>query len=135
MQCGLLVLLVNNQVEGMPEDRGYRVMALIGGEPLLRPQMAHKIVHYAAKKGFWVHIGIQWPGNCRGQNIVTIHTRDTLGPCLPMYSGTYDWWNMVGPKFAAGQLAEMKQTCQKHCFSTLNHNLADCYTDARVLKW
>ena len=29
----------------------------------------------------------------------------------------------------------MKKTCQKHCFSTLNHNLAYCYNDARVIKW
>jgi hypothetical protein len=29
----------------------------------------------------------------------------------------------------------MKKTCQRHCFSTLNHNLAYCYNDARVLKW
>jgi len=57
----------NNQVKGMTEDvarrsidwlhdRGCRVLALMGGEPLLRPQMAHKIVYYAAKKGFWVYI-------------------------------------------------------------------------------
>jgi hypothetical protein len=29
----------------------------------------------------------------------------------------------------------MKSTCQRHCFSTLNHNLAYCYNDARVIKW
>jgi hypothetical protein len=29
----------------------------------------------------------------------------------------------------------MKSTCQQHCFSTLNHNLAHCYNDARVIKW
>lgn len=33
------------------------------------------------------------------------------------------------------QLLSMKQTCQKHCFSTLNHNLAYCYNDARVIKF
>ena len=27
------------------------------GEPLLRPQFAHKVVYYAAKKGFWIYIG------------------------------------------------------------------------------
>jgi MoaA/NifB/PqqE/SkfB family radical SAM enzyme len=58
----------NNQVKGMTEDvarrsidwlydHGCRVLALMGGEPLLRPQIAHKIVYYAAKKGFWVYIG------------------------------------------------------------------------------
>src|SRR5579872_1108165 len=28
----------------------------MGGEPLLRPEFIHKIVYYAAKKGFWVYI-------------------------------------------------------------------------------
>jgi len=36
---------------------GCRVLALMGGEPLLRPQFAHKVVYYAAKKGFWIYIG------------------------------------------------------------------------------
>jgi MoaA/NifB/PqqE/SkfB family radical SAM enzyme len=58
----------NNQVKGMTEDmarrsidwlhdHGCRVLALMGGEPLLRPQFAHKVVNYAAKKGFWIYIG------------------------------------------------------------------------------
>lgn len=34
-----------------------RVLALMGGEPLLRPDFAHKVVYYAAKKGFWIYIG------------------------------------------------------------------------------
>jgi MoaA/NifB/PqqE/SkfB family radical SAM enzyme len=38
-----------------------RVLALMGGEPLLRPQLVHKIVYYAAKKGFWVYL----PTNAR----------------------------------------------------------------------
>jgi hypothetical protein len=29
----------------------------------------------------------------------------------------------------------MKDTCQRHCFSTLNHNLAYCYNDARIIKF
>ena len=58
----------NNKVKGMAEDtarqaidwlhdRGCRVLALMGGEPLLRPQFAHKVVYYAAEKGFWIYIG------------------------------------------------------------------------------
>ena len=38
-------------------------------------------------------------------------------------------------KFEDAQLDEMKQSCQSHCFSTLNHNLGFCYNDARVIKW
>ncbi len=37
--------------------------------------------------------------------------------------------------FDTKQLTHMKQTCQRHCFSTLNHNLGYCYNDARVIKW
>lgn len=57
----------DNKVKGMTEDiarraidwlhdSGCRVLALMGGEPLLRPQFVHKVVYYAAKKGFWVYL-------------------------------------------------------------------------------
>jgi MoaA/NifB/PqqE/SkfB family radical SAM enzyme len=74
--------------------------------------------------------------SCRaGQNNVIIRTDGTVGPCFPMYSSTYDWGNIDNPKFDDKQLDHMKHTCQQHCFSTLNHNLAYCYNDARVIKW
>jgi MoaA/NifB/PqqE/SkfB family radical SAM enzyme len=58
----------NNKVKGMTDDiarrsidwlydHGCHVLALMGGEPLRRPQFAHKVVYYAAKKGFWIYIG------------------------------------------------------------------------------
>lgn len=57
----------NNSVKGMTEDvarrsldwlhdTGGRVLALMGGEPLLRPQFIHKVVYYATKRGFWVYL-------------------------------------------------------------------------------
>ncbi len=57
----------DNRVKGMSEDvarrsidwlhsNGNRVLALMGGEPLLRPQFIHKITDYAAKKGFFVYV-------------------------------------------------------------------------------
>ncbi len=57
----------DNRVKGMTEDvarrsidwlhdHGCRVLACMGGEPLLRPDFIHKVVNYAAKKGFWVYI-------------------------------------------------------------------------------
>jgi hypothetical protein len=52
-----------------------------------------------------------------------------------MYASTFDWGNIDRPKFDQSQLSSMKTTCQRHCFSTLNHNLAYCYNDARVMKW
>jgi radical SAM protein with 4Fe4S-binding SPASM domain len=74
--------------------------------------------------------------NCRaGQNNVIVRTDGTVAPCFPMYAATYDWGNIDEPKFDSRQLKDMKKTCQRHCFSTLNHNLAYCYNDARVLKW
>jgi MoaA/NifB/PqqE/SkfB family radical SAM enzyme len=76
------------------------------------------------------------PWNCRaGQNNVIIRVDGTLAPCFPMYSATYDWGVIGDHKFEVGQLNEMKQTCQTHCFSTLNHNLAYCYDSARAIKW
>ena len=57
----------DNRIKGMTEDvarrsidwlhdHGCRVLACMGGEPLLRPDFIHKVVYYAAKKGFWVYI-------------------------------------------------------------------------------
>lgn len=57
----------DNSVKGMTEDVAKRsvdwlhsttcrVLALMGGEPLLRPQFVHKVVNYAAQKGFWVYV-------------------------------------------------------------------------------
>ena len=57
----------DNRVHGMTEDvarrsidwlhdTGCRVLALMGGEVLLRPQFAHKVVDYAVQKGFWVYV-------------------------------------------------------------------------------
>jgi sulfatase maturation enzyme AslB (radical SAM superfamily) len=62
----------DNTVKGMSEHTAKRsidwlhsttcrVLALMGGEPLLRPDFAHKVVYYAAKKGFWVYV----PTNAR----------------------------------------------------------------------
>jgi len=76
------------------------------------------------------------PWNCRaGQNNVIIRVDGTLAPCFPMYSATYDWGTIGNHKFELAQLKEMKQECQTHCFSTLNHNLGYCYDDARVIRW
>ncbi|MCC6366091.1 MAG: radical SAM protein [Bryobacterales bacterium] len=291
----------DNRVKGMTEDTarrsidwlhdtGCRVLALMGGEPLLRPQFAHKVVHYAAQRGFWVYLPtngrlmrhevIDWIGDagvaavnlavdsvedrkelpkalapirayfdylikkqyvygfsvffninitrinledvkrlteiahdngiatdyhinespmldqphfkhagenstflteedwpkvdavidwligksksgykmvnsvrrledmrafmrgkvqcwdCRaGHNSMIIRTDGTLAPCFPMYSATYDWGVVGDHRFEAKQLDAMKQTCQTHCFSTLNHNLAYCYKASRAIKW
>ena len=57
----------NNSVKGMTEDVakqsidwlhsiGSRVLALMGGEPLLRPKLIHKIVYYSAKKDIFVYL-------------------------------------------------------------------------------
>ena len=66
----------DNSVRGMTEDTakrsidwlhdtGCRVLALMGGEPLLRPDFAHKIIYYAAKKDFWIYLPtngrLLWP--------------------------------------------------------------------------
>jgi MoaA/NifB/PqqE/SkfB family radical SAM enzyme len=74
--------------------------------------------------------------NCRaGQNNVVIRTDGTIAPCFPLYPATCDWGNIDELRFDYSQLSNIKKTCQQHCFSTLNHNLAYCYNDARVIKW
>ena len=39
------------------------------------------------------------------------------------------------PEVRPAAARQMKHTCERHCFSTLNHNLGYCYNDARVIKW
>lgn len=74
--------------------------------------------------------------DCRaGQNSLIIRTDGTLAPCFPLYSATYDWGVAERPRFDPNQLSSMKQTCQPHCFSTLNHNLAYCFKAQRAIKW
>jgi radical SAM protein with 4Fe4S-binding SPASM domain len=74
--------------------------------------------------------------NCRaGQNNVIVRTDGTVAPCFPMYASTFNWGNIDRYEFDSKQLSQMKDVCQRHCFSTLNHNLAYCYNDARVIKW
>ncbi|MDX2152137.1 MAG: radical SAM protein [Bryobacteraceae bacterium] len=74
--------------------------------------------------------------NCRaGQNSVIIRTDGTLAPCFPMYPATSNWGIAGRPRFEAGELAALKQECQPHCFSTLNHNLAYCYDAGRAIRW
>ena len=76
------------------------------------------------------------PWNCRaGQNTVIIRVDGTLAPCFPMYSATYDWGAVGSPKFETAQLRQMKQSCERHCFSTLNHIVGYCYNDRRVIHW
>jgi MoaA/NifB/PqqE/SkfB family radical SAM enzyme len=76
------------------------------------------------------------PWNCRaGQNSLIIRVDGSLAPCFPMYSATHDWGTVEDHKFEVPQLDKMKESCQSHCFSTLNHNLGFCYNDTRVVKW
>jgi hypothetical protein len=76
------------------------------------------------------------PWNCRaGQNTLIIRVDGTLAPCFPMYSATHDWGVVGTPKFEREQLTTMKNECQKHCFSTLNHIVGYCYNDRRVIQW
>jgi hypothetical protein len=76
------------------------------------------------------------PWQCRaGHNSLIIRVDGTLAPCFPMYSATYDWGVVGEHNFQTPQLKDMKKTCESHCFSTLNHNLAYCYNDSRAINW
>jgi hypothetical protein len=62
----------DNKVKGMNEDTakrsidwhhgtGCRVLAYMGGKPLLRPDFIHRITYYVAKRDFWLYL----PTNAR----------------------------------------------------------------------
>ena len=97
-------------------------------------KMVNSIQRLTDMKSFMRGKVQQW--DCRaGQNSIIIRTDGTLAPCFPLYSASYDWGTVENPKFEAPHLEEMKKACQPHCFSTLNHNLAYCYKDRRVIRW
>ena len=52
---GMTEAVARRSIDWM-EGTGCRVLALMGGEPLLRTDFMHKVVYYAAKKGFFVYI-------------------------------------------------------------------------------
>jgi hypothetical protein len=81
---------------------------------------------------------VRWRTGTAGQvsqNTLIIRADGSLAPCFPMYSANHDWGAIEQPKFERAQLAEMKHSCQPHCFSTLNHIVAYGYNDRRVIKW
>jgi MoaA/NifB/PqqE/SkfB family radical SAM enzyme len=97
-------------------------------------RIANSIERLAQMKDFLYGSLGDW--NCRaGQNTLIIRTDGTLAPCFPMYSAGHDWGIIEHPKFEQAQLADMKTSCQPHCFSTLNHIVAYGYNDRRVIKW
>jgi len=80
--------------------------------------------------------GEQGPWPCRaGQNSLIVRVDGTLAPCFPLYSASHDWGTVGHHKFVVEELTAMKQSCSLSCFSTLNHNLAMAYDDARVIKY
>jgi MoaA/NifB/PqqE/SkfB family radical SAM enzyme len=97
-------------------------------------RIANSAARLAQMKDFMGGALEDW--NCRaGQNTLIIRTDGTLAPCFPMYSASHDWGTIERPKFEQAQLAQMKRSCQPHCFSTLNHIVAYGYNDRRVIKW
>lgn len=97
-------------------------------------QMVNSVERLKQMKTFIQHEMTEW--GCRaGQSSLIIRTDGTLAPCFPTYSANHDWGTVENPKMDSSQLKVMKQSCEKTCFSTLNHILAFCYNDARVINW
>jgi MoaA/NifB/PqqE/SkfB family radical SAM enzyme len=97
-------------------------------------RMANSIERLAQMKHF-LRGGHSEPWNCRaGQNTLIIRPDGTLAPCFPMYNAPQDWGRIGAPRFDTRQLDEQKQSCQLHCFSTLNHIVGFCYNDRRVIE-
>jgi MoaA/NifB/PqqE/SkfB family radical SAM enzyme len=104
----------DNKVQGMTEDVakrsidwlhsiGCRVIAIMGGEPLIRPKFIHKIVYYGTKRGFFVYV----PTNGR---LMTPDIIDRLGDagvaafnlavdCLDEKPGLPKALNLIRPQF------------------------------------
>lgn len=96
--------------------------------------MVNSVQRLAEMKKFIKNELDNW--NCRaGLNSLIIRVDGTLAPCFPMYSANHDWGTIENPKMEVSQLKNMKTECQSSCFSTLNHILAFCYNDARVIRW
>ncbi len=97
--------------------------------------MANSVERLAQMKQF-MRGGHSEPWNCRaGQNTLIIRVDGTLAPCFPMYNAVEDWGGVGEPRFDNRQLDDMKQSCQPHCFSTLNHIVGYCYDDRRVIEF
>jgi MoaA/NifB/PqqE/SkfB family radical SAM enzyme len=129
--------LLNNPTYIQPEDH-VKVDTLIDwliDKQRAGYQMANSVDRLAQMKQFMRGVHVE-PWNCRaGQNTMIIRVDGTLAPCFPMYSSTGDWGIIGRPRFDTAQLDAMKQSCQAHCFSTLNHIVGYCYNDARVIRW
>ena len=96
--------------------------------------MANSVERLSQMKQF-MRGGHAEPWNCRaGRNTVIIRVDGTLAPCFPTYNAVEDWGRVGAPRFDREQLDEMKQSCQLHCFSTLNHIVGYCYNDRRVIE-
>lgn len=96
--------------------------------------MVNSVTRLAEMKKFISKELEEW--GCRaGQNSMIIRTDGTLAPCFPTYSSNHDWGTIEAPRMEPKQLCAMKHECEPNCFSTLNHILAFCYNDARVLRW
>jgi hypothetical protein len=67
--------------------------------------------------------------------VISTATAATFHGDVSIYGATFDGGDIDQPKFEQAQLFVIKSVCQRHGFSTLNHNLAYCYNDARVIRW
>ena len=98
-------------------------------------QMANSVERLAQMKTF-MRGGHSEAWNCRaGRNTLIIRVDGTLAPCFPMYNATDEWGAVGAPRFDTRALDTMKDSCQAHCFSTLNHIVGYCYNDRRVIEF
>ena len=96
--------------------------------------MVNSIERLAKMKGF-MRGGHGEPWNCRaGLNTMIIRVDGTLAPCFPNYNASEEWGRVGKPRFQKASLDTMKQSCERHCFSTLNHTVGYCYNDRRVIE-
>jgi len=96
--------------------------------------MVNSLERLSKMKGF-MRGGPDQPWNCRaGLNTLIIRVDGTLAPCFSNDNASEDWGRVGQPRFDKASLDAMKQSCELHCFSTLNHTVGSCYNDRRVIE-
>jgi hypothetical protein len=88
--------------------------------------MVNSLRHLAAMKSLLTGELPTW--TCRaGRNMVVCRTDGTLAPCYPLADSNGDWGAAGCPRLDPHRLAALKQSCERSCYSTVAHALADYY--------
>ncbi|HEX2339983.1 MAG TPA: radical SAM protein [Vicinamibacterales bacterium] len=135
----------HNQTRGMTEDvarnaidwlheTGCRVLAIMGGEPLLRPKFIQKVVAYATGRGFFVYLPtngrLMWPWVIDRIGVAGVSTVNLAVDCLDERPGLPKALNPVRAHF--DYLVKMQYKYGYTVFLNINVTRQNL-TDVKVL--